>query len=1334
MMQFHWLLIYSNIIITLLLITYISSDEIPTVIYNLADETPTGSLIGNIAENLSPDYAKKSTFLFISSIKLQHLSDFFKLTPNGDLITLRHIDRDDTNDICGPLDCCSSVVCQIEANIILTKQWDTHWKSNSYSTKSVFMKQDPPMTHNYDNKKVLTQHSMQLNESNQQTTVRLYIRINDANDNPPRFMSTSMIKYNPSNIAHQLVNRPFVIYIREGDTTGYEGLPIASDADSEVNGIVMYKLIEQTNKEPRLNISIIYGSGNSMHPHNLNPKLILLRSLDYENVDDREIYATLYAIDGGDPSLTGSLSIVVRLLDINDNSPVIKYYTDAERLIVLPENTTMNDKPFFIVNATDVDSGDNGRLTYSFSPLVNSLVQTKFTIDSRNGAITIREPLDYEIYSERQFLLPIIVKDAGHPQLSSSLSIYVQIKDMNDNIPMLVVQENITIPEGQVFTKPIIRFYIRDEDEVSHGNVICKPAQLGASHLQDKELKAGQDYLRLHAVSDTVFFVFTKGVLDYEKIPRAALLIECLDLAGVEQVEKENFTQKSQEQPTPPPVKPHLIRITAAVRDQNDNMPLFTQTKYYVKIPEHFPEGSLVTEIKAHDLDSGEYGQLTYQLGPITTESGVLIDTFNVEGDQHTQQHRQQQQQPFQVDQSTGVIRVLHSHLLDREQTEFLYLSIIATDKGGLTSTAQLIIELIDINDNLPKLISSTELKFEENQKINTFIDFIHLIDLDKGRNSRIHLKLINDQHPKLNEMTNYVKILPDLNFNYSQSTLDELINDGELKALLVSQSLIDRETTATIFCEIITYDESVQQLVHSVTHTISIRILDQNDNIPMCTYPIYDSIIGYHPVIHTNTPVHSLVTQIRGYDPDQGLNGTILYKLNKSTNGSVYFYLNESTGELFTNWYSNSHFPPDYNNIQTNITNIEPNEGIYHLKILLQDMGTPPLSKETQFYIKINAPNPNFNEWRSNNLRMTHHHQTNQSISSNLKIPFWLNNNHNRFVLISLIIFTMFLILIIAGTLIWIRTHCKQKSSRSVKTMIISSNETECNPIIISTTSSIKNGGFHKNMETLPIINYDGILDQKSASSVKQRPNSHLTSTIHEPVSKTEHIDSSIVSREEFAILNNNNTSVWPNINTLDRFTNRNVKAFDQHNTYSPHFSINDNFKITTTTTTSTATNASNNNYNNYNNHIDSSGYNNHLHSTQLCSFPYTYEIDNYNSSNHYYNYHQPVGQNLSSVNLPNIHYSTCDRNSNQSNITLNNNGFHQNDNVYLQSPIQRLPSMKRNPMVYSSTGNAYSQLTSMSDFNSNDQFKGNTQTCQILVYSSTPQPTLPPPTTTTT
>ncbi|CAH8535430.1 unnamed protein product [Schistosoma haematobium] len=1245
-MQYHHHPI-TLVIIVLLLKSFISSSQIPIMIYNLADETPTGSLIGNIAENLSFTSIRNYTYLFITSMKFQYINDYIKITSNGDIITLRHIDRDNTNDICGPLNCCPLLVCQIEANIISTKRWNTHWKYDLNQVNHSFIKNDRIPDDDDDDEEQLRRNSIKLNESNeQQTMIQLYIRINDANDNPPRFISTNMMKYGSLNGSQQLLNRPFIIYIREGDTSGFEGLPIASDADSELNGIVMYQLTEYTNngdpvKELRLNITMTYD-----HIHSTNPKLKLLRSLDYENIDDREIYATFYAIEGGDPSLTGSLSIIVRLLDMNDNPPVIEQSTKAEQYILLPENTTLHNKPFYIVNATDADSGANSRLIYSFDPLANSLIPMKFHIDSINGAITIREPLDYEVYSERQFLLPIVVKDSGSPPLSCTTSISIQIKDINDNIPTLMIQENITIPEGHIFTKPIIRFYIKDEDEVSHEKILCKPTPLESNHLQDKELLAGQNYLRLHPVSDTVFFIFTKGIFDYEQIQYASLLLDCYDLADIEPFNKVNFSlQHSYEKDLLNHL--HQFRITAAISDQNDNIPIFKQSKYSIQIPEHLSDGSYITEMKAYDLDKGEHGQLTYQLKSITFNYIDEHDDHEHDPDEgdpdHSKysRHPQEYEQPFEIHPLNGIITVLHNQLLDREQIEYFHLNILAIDKGNLTTHTQLMIQLIDINDHLPILYNNNHINidFQENQKINTFIDFIHLIDLDKdSRNSMIHLLLDNNQsinnqsinNPSIdnqsidNQYNHYIKIIPDINFHYKQINQNELMNEYELKAILINQLIIDREIINKIFYQIITYntDNNNIKSINSITYTLTINILDENDNIPICIYPIYNSIIGdYDPdqdhdsdqdhsiMIYTNTPIYTFVIQLKGYDPDHGLNGTILYQLNPLTNGSQYFYLNESNGKLYTNWFIDSAYDSTMINMDTNPSYDPPIEGIYHIKISLQDMGIPSLaSNEIQVFIKIHSFNPSI----INNQSIIH--------SNDKTMTFWLSNYQNQFLLILLIISMILLMIIISSIMIWIQSYCKQKFNH---------------PIIISTTTTTTTTKNH----------YQSLKKPYLISCLSTNKKYQYSSKIN----------------------NHNNQSIWPDTNII-------------------HQSINDHLNVNTTTISSNTT---------YNDPFNCT---NHLHTNPICSLPFPYDTGNHsknnNTNDNNNNNDQLIGQKFTSFNTSSLLNSICNSHRNLSTIHLNSsvNGTltndHFNHDVHIQSSLHRTIG---NSIVYSTNTNSY-------------------------------------------
>ncbi|KAF6777390.1 hypothetical protein AHF37_02989, partial [Paragonimus kellicotti] len=278
--------------------------------------------------------------------------------------------------------------------------------------------------------------------------------------------------------------RPFNIYLREGDASSLETLPIAIDADAQPNGIVEYRLIQISPpvsypERSSFEVSVSKSSGinpSDKLPTEINavqistPKLVQTRALDYENESERKFHAVLLAVDGGTPALTGSLTIMIHLLDINDNSPVF-VHSEEEVYINIPENSTLNNEPFFTARAIDADSGENGRVSYAMSPLASADVTRKFFVDSITGEIRIRQSLDYEIYSERHFVLPLVAKDSGSPQRSSTTSLFIKVRDVNDNIPSLIVQENNTIPEGEFLKKPVVKFYIKDEDEVSQGKV-----------------------------------------------------------------------------------------------------------------------------------------------------------------------------------------------------------------------------------------------------------------------------------------------------------------------------------------------------------------------------------------------------------------------------------------------------------------------------------------------------------------------------------------------------------------------------------------------------------------------------------------------------------------------------------------------------------------------------------------------------------------------------------------------------------------------------------------------------------------------------------------------
>lgn len=107
--------------------------------------------------------------------------------------------------------------------------------------------------------------------------------------------------------------------------------------------------------------------------------------LDREAVDQVELVIT--ATDNGVPPLSSNLTVHIVVTDYNDNAPVFETH---KILYKVPENAT-NGTVIGIINATDADIGDNGRITYAFQ-------------DGMSSSFTINE---ITVSSGSQFILPI---------------------------------------------------------------------------------------------------------------------------------------------------------------------------------------------------------------------------------------------------------------------------------------------------------------------------------------------------------------------------------------------------------------------------------------------------------------------------------------------------------------------------------------------------------------------------------------------------------------------------------------------------------------------------------------------------------------------------------------------------------------------------------------------------------------------------------------------------------------------------------------------------------------------------------------------------------------
>lgn len=187
--------------------------------------------------------------------------------------------------------------------------------------------------------------------------------------------------------------------------------------------------------------------------------------------------------------------------------------------------------------------------------------------------------------------------------------------------------------------------------------------------------------------------------------------------------------------------------ISVSITDENDHSPKFTQPKYFAQIPENPPADLFVAQVVATDQDSGKYGT-----------SGLRFT--DLQG---------QAKQELLLDEMTGEIEVVVPEeenfvsVFDRETISEIYMIVEVKDNNGAgkSSTAVLVIQLTDKNDNKPKFSQKFyETVVYENQEGVSLALNIFATDADQPNtnNSKLQYSII----PHHQGLENHITIDPD--------------------------------------------------------------------------------------------------------------------------------------------------------------------------------------------------------------------------------------------------------------------------------------------------------------------------------------------------------------------------------------------------------------------------------------------------------------------------------------------------------------------------------------------------------------------------------------------
>ena len=120
------------------------------------------------------------------------------------------------------------------------------------------------------------------------------------------------------------------------------------------------------------------------------------------------------------------------MTDVNDNAPLFNrrsFKTSRPVVENAPVGTTV-----LRVIARDLDSGDNGRITYKYGS--NIPKDLPFSLNPDTGEIKVSRSLDYE--KKQRYKFYVRSYDHGVPPKSDQASVTIEIDNINDNPPTFV--------------------------------------------------------------------------------------------------------------------------------------------------------------------------------------------------------------------------------------------------------------------------------------------------------------------------------------------------------------------------------------------------------------------------------------------------------------------------------------------------------------------------------------------------------------------------------------------------------------------------------------------------------------------------------------------------------------------------------------------------------------------------------------------------------------------------------------------------------------------------------------------------------------------------------
>uniref|UniRef100_A0A672SN96 Cadherin domain-containing protein n=1 Tax=Sinocyclocheilus grahami TaxID=75366 RepID=A0A672SN96_SINGR len=471
-------------------------------------------------------------------------------------------------------------------------------------------------------------------------SIEIFIDVLDINDNVPVFTKDA-----------------YTVTLNENAPVGTTVVKVnATDLDEGQNGEVVYALGNNVKNNLRRLFEV----------NEITGEIILRDRLDFEVKDKYEI--DIQASDKGTVPLATDKSVIIKIVDVNDNAPEIEVTSFSS---AIPEDSKTGTT-VALISVTDLDSGLNGKISCSLSEDIPFKLMPSSQVNIYS--LVTSGLLDRE--TKFQYHITLSAKDMGQPSLSSVKTITVLISDVNDNTPEFSFSPYaFYVMENNVPGKFLFSVSATDKD-ANENAIVSYQTWRGSSE---------EKYTSFININSENGEIYTLKSFDFETVKKFQFQVVATD-SGTPSLSSN-------------------VTVNVFILDQNDNVPVILypvsangSAEGVEEIPRNVNAGHLVTKVRAYDADIGYNGWLLFSLQEVSDHS------------------------LFGLDRYTGQIRTLRSFTeTDEAQHKLL---ILVKDNGNvsLSATATVIVKVVEPKEAFAASDVKNTVKDEEENNVTFYL------------------------------------------------------------------------------------------------------------------------------------------------------------------------------------------------------------------------------------------------------------------------------------------------------------------------------------------------------------------------------------------------------------------------------------------------------------------------------------------------------------------------------------------------------------------------------------------------------------------------------------